>query len=248
MVKLLKYETRKLFKAKSFYIFLAVLAAYLFLAILLQQAVYGAMDKNDLANTILPTAASILQSALSSGLTTLILAIFTALFVCEDYADGTLKNICAKGFKRKTICCSKFIAVIIFALAACIVSWVCCYFFGSMFFESGTINGKVIVSLLAQLIVVLAYTAMYFAVSIVIRKTGGAIAGCIVAPMLVSLVLSIIDSLFNFENFSFTNYWLENLFSSAASGEKIVTTIVLSIIYAAVFTAAGIFINRKQEV
>ncbi len=248
MGKLLKYETRKLFKAKSFYICLAVLAAYLFLSVLLQQTIYGALDESELANTELPTAASILQSALSSSLTTLILGIFTALFVCEDYTDGTLKNICAKGFKRETICCSKFITVLIFALAACIVSWICGYIFGAMFFESGTIDGKVIASLLAQLIVVLGYTAVFFAVSIAIRKTGGAIAGCIVAPMLVSLVLSIVDSFLNFESFAFTDYWLEGLFSSVASGEKIVAAIVLSIIYAVIFIAAGIFVNRKQEV
>ncbi|MCD8040382.1 MAG: ABC transporter permease [Clostridia bacterium] len=248
MGKLFKYETRKLFKAKSFYICLIILAVYLFLSVLLQQVIYNALDESELANTTFPTAASILQSSLSSGLTTLILAIFTALFVCEDYTDGTLKNICAKGFKREIICCSKFIAVLIFALAACIVSWICGYVFGAMFFESGTINGKVIASLIAQIIVVLGYTAVFFAVSIAVRKTGGAIAGCIVAPMLVSLVLSILDSFLNFESFAFTNYWLENLFSSAASGEKIATAIVLSIIYAAIFTAAGIFINRKQEV
>ncbi|MCD7728627.1 MAG: ABC transporter permease [Clostridia bacterium] len=248
MGNLLKYETRKLFKAKSFYICLIVLAVYIFFTVLIEKTLYDAWsDEAPLFD--LPTAAEILQSALSSGITTIILGIFAALFACEDYADGTIKNIYSKGYARVKVYFCKFITLCIFSFAACVISWLCGYIFGAIYFDSGTINGNTIASLIAQFVIVAGYTAMFFAISMVIRKTGGSIAACIVAPLLITLILSLIDSFFNLENFAFADYWLDGLLTSVSSADgKIALAIILPVIYGAVFTAIGILINRRQEV
>lgn len=249
MGNLLKYETRKLFKAKSFYICLVVIAVYLFISVLIQNLVYENLDEEFLARASLPTAAEFMQSALSSGIFSIILGIFAALFVCEDYSDGTLKNIYGKGYARVSVYFAKFIAVCIFALCACVVSWICGYVFGIIWFDAGTVTGNMVASLIAQIAIVAGYTAMFFAIAMVIRRTGGSIAACIVAPLIITLVLSLVDTFLDLDNFFFTDYWLDGLLSSVSSPDgKIVLSIVLSLIYGAIFLTIGMLINRKQEI
>ena len=104
----------------------------------------------------------------------------------------------------------------------------------------------------AQLLVVFGYTCMYFALSSVLRKTGGSIAACIVCPMIVSLLFTTISSIVNIESFDLSDYWLDGLFGSlsqaAVSGKTALTSIVLSLVCGAVFTSVGVIVSNRQTV
>ena len=89
MNNLLKFEFRKLFNQKSFYICTGVMLALSFIAMLFNKA----LAENSDLNTVMPTAKSALLSAISSSNFTIICGIFIALFVCTDYDQQTIKNV-----------------------------------------------------------------------------------------------------------------------------------------------------------
>ena len=248
MGKLLQFEFRKLSKQKSFYICSFLLLVFVVVSALLSKIIF----ENSTETMQAPIVIDMVKSALSGGNAVLI-GIFTALFVCEDFTDGTIKNIYAKGYSRTKVYFSKFIFVLFFAVISCAICWLGGAVAGSLFFEAGVaIDGTFIATLLAQLMTILGYTCLFFAISMVFRKTGGAIAGCIVAPMLVSLVFNTADSLLNSENITLGKYWLDgfwgNLSQSVVSNETIIIAIAMSAVYMVLFTVVGALINRKQTI
>ncbi len=200
----------------------------------------------------MPTATSLTISALSSCSFSLILAIFTALFVSEDNSEGIIKNIYSKGYDRVKVFFSKMIAVSAYCIVMAIICYGIAFIGGIVLFPTGK---KVEVSELAvvpvQLLLMLAYTCLYALVASVSRKSGGAIAGCIVTPMLIALVIGLIDSLLNLKNFTFGTYWLESLFSSVniqnPSSESLLVGGFGAVIYMVIFVFLGIFLSNKIE-
>ena len=102
MNNLIKFEFRKLFKSKSFYICLLICIGLVLLSGLTTKIMVESREVIDL-----PSKYSMLQGAVSFGNITLISAIYTALFVCEDESSNTLKNIYAKGYTRGNVFISK---------------------------------------------------------------------------------------------------------------------------------------------
>ena len=251
MDKLLNFEFRKLFRQKSLYVCCAVMLLFIFLSGFLGKVI---IDNSEELIQPLPTASDTLCSALSDGNAALIIGIFIALFVCEDYTDGTIKNIYSKGYSRTEIYLSKFTAVCVFTLTACAVSWIGAYISGSVFFGAGGgFDAKLPLLLAAQLVTILGYASLFFAAAIIFRKTGSAIAGCIISPMLFSLLFTTADSFIKTENTTLGRYWLDSLFGSLTSGinaanETIGAAVLMSAVYIIIFTAAGIFFSKKQTV
>lgn len=252
MKKLLNFEFRKLIRQKSFYVCNIVLLVLIFLSALMSKAVFD--NISDLEQP-LPTAFGMLQTSLSGGNLTLIIGIFIALFACEDYTDGTIKNIYAKGYSRSEVYFSKLTAVCIFSIIACIISLAGSFVSGLLFFEMGSvIDFHTIAVLFSQIfVVVFGYTTLFFAISVILKKTGSSIAGCIVAPMVVSLIFSMADSFLHNDNFKIANYWLDGLFGSITktasdvTGRTLIVAVIVSAVYAIICTAAGLKIGKKQE-
>ncbi len=250
MGKLLHFEFRKLFRQKSFYICNALLLAFVFLSAAISKLV---AENSEQITEPLPTAISILRSALQGANLTLIVGIFVALFVCADYSDGTIKNIYAKGYTRTAVYFSKLIAVFAAVVVFCGVTWCGGFLSGKLMFETGSGSGaNLFGALLSQLLTVFGYAGLFFALAMVIKKTGGSIAACIVGPMLFSLLFTAADTILNSETFALADYWLDGLFGSlvqaGATGETILTAALLSFIYTAVFTVVGVIFNKRQAV
>ena len=89
MKALLKFEYRKLFRQKSFYVCGVLLTAFVFFSAAVSRL---AADNAQEIAVPLPTAIGMLRTALQGANATLIVGIFAALFVCGDHADGTLKG------------------------------------------------------------------------------------------------------------------------------------------------------------
>ena len=70
--------------------------------------------------------------------------------------------------------------------------------------------------------------------------------------MIVSLLFTTISSIVNIESFDLYDYWLDGLFGSlskaAVSGKTALTSIVLSLVYGAVFTSVGVIVSNRQTV
>ena len=110
MGKLLRFEFRKLFRQPSLYICLAVTAVLVFLSVYaiysMEQLVMqdfssvGSLSPSELAMLAGITNASgrgQLLKALTSDNVTMILGIFTALYVCSAYPGKTATNIIGRG-------------------------------------------------------------------------------------------------------------------------------------------------------
>jgi membrane protein len=250
MRKLLRFEFRKLFRQKSFYSCNILLLIFIFLSAVISKVV---VDNAEELTVPLPTTFEMVRSALQGGNVILILGVFTALFVCSDYTDGTMKNIYAKGYGRTNVYFSELIAVITFSFIVCIVSWGGGFVFGKMFFEIGEgLNGNLFGTLISQMLVVFSYTGLFFALSTVIKKTGASIASCIVAPIIFSLLFTAVDSIIGNETFSLSNYWLDGFFEKLTQNTVMNNTLlvaaVFSVLYAVIFILIGWFINRKSEI
>ena len=249
MKKLLNFEFRKLFRQKSFYVCGILLLAFVFLSAAISRL---AVDNAEKITAPLPTAIGMLRTALQGANATLIIGIFVALFVCADYSDGTLKNIYAKGYTRTSVYFSKMIAVFSAAVIFCIITWCGAFISGRFFFETGTgFELNIIGTLAAQLLSVFGYTALFFALATIIKRTGGSIAACIVGPMLFSILFAVADSVINSETFALSDYWLDGLFSgltqTVVTRQFMMLAVIFSLVYTAVFTAVGCVFNRKSQ-
>ena len=229
MSRLFRFELRKLFRQPSFYICLAVLAGLTFMSIYSTYALSKLflseagipLDPAALAGLGGVTAAEQMRRALGSSNVTLILGIFTALFVCSDYTEGTAKNIIGRGYTRSAWLTAKLGTILI---AAAVYSAVCLattFAAGTAFFGLGDIKkAGLIPAVPIQLLLVLAHAVLFALFSLLVRKTGGAIAMNLLVPSVVSLLLTIADVLIFEEESKLSDYWLSGVLSAASlSGE-----------------------------
>lgn len=252
MGSLIRFEFDKLFRTKSFYICTAVALSVLIL---------GALATNLLAGEMLSIDSSpysgwyYAANAVEGSNLNLLLGIFTALFICEDNAQNTLKNIIARGFSRTAICTAKYLVSLCAAVIMFLAATLCGFVTGSVLWRVGEEEGSLRM-ILMQLLVFCAFHALFFAISEMIAKPGGSIAVNIVLPSVISLTLLLCDtlmhSLLNIKEFSLSDYWLSAFadtaaFSNPETGEA-VTAVVGSVIYLALFYFIGVLFARRKEV
>lgn len=198
-----------------------------------------------------------LSSALSNSNFSIVFAVFVSLFVCSDYNNETLKNIISKGYGRIPIYASKFIVSLIAATIYTVICWITGFLSGIVFWGIGSIpeNGTAwsfAAILLLQLLAAYAYTSMFFLISVLLKKAGGAIAVGIVAPLLIIMIISMVDALFQNKSFIISNYWLENcltdISATSVSSDIMTRSLVCFLIYAIIFAVAGHIAGSRNEV
>lgn len=247
MTNLLKFEFRKLFKQKSFYICTAVMLAMSLVGLLLSKT----LASNPEFNMAMPSAKSALLSAVSSSSFTMLCGIFIALFVCTDYDQQTIKNIYSRGFTRTNVYFAKYIVSVISTVIMFAVALIFTYVAGAVMLDGTAAEGNYVGLIAGQLIYCLAYSSFVFAISLILKKVGVSIALAILGPSLIGTVINLADAFLKIENFKIGSYWLDgfigDLISLATDATRLIVCIVLSLVYAVVFVVAGFFINRKQE-
>ncbi|MGN0328849.1 MAG: ABC transporter permease [Lachnospira sp.] len=246
MNKLINFELRKLRKTKSFYNCI-IIASVL--------AVLNALILKSVSDTtgVLYDAASYSLKFTNNAMLTLIIGIFTAIFVTEDFSGGTIKNIYAKGYSRNVVYMSKYIVSTVSALIIVITSLLMCVFVSNALFKGEAVeNSTFASSLLLQMLLIVAYNSLYFLISIIVGKLGSSIALIIVGPSMVSLVLTLADSFLNIQNVKFNDYWLENCLSSVqvinCSNSIIVSSLVVSMAVIIVSLVVGTKLHSKKEI
>ena len=258
MNNLLKLEFRRLFRAKSFYICLAitfpmiVLAAFTFKFLLLMDVPAEEVEamKDMLGSEF--NSLSVLKSVISYASLPTILAIFVTIFVTDEYANDIIKNVYSKGYSRERIFFSKYLsslaATLLFFLADAIAAMIV----GKVLFGAfGTMGKNYIPALLASLFLLFAYHSLFFLIGISIRKSGGAIALSIIGPKIITLVLGLIDAIKDSEENTFSSYWLEGrlsvLSATDVTGKDILIAFLIGGIVIAACIVGGYFLNKARE-
>lgn len=257
MKKLLSFELFKLRKQKSLYICSAVLLVALFLTILLNYVIYNTFGSfiGDVMEK--PGAVSSVLSAANAADFTLIVGIFIALYVCSDFSQHTIKNIYSRGFSRTEVYFSKLIVCVAYTVIMYFITLLFAFILGCAFFGFKYESGHIVALLLGQLITCVAYSCFTFAISYMIKKNGAAIALTIIAPIVITLILSLIDAAIaidgaNSDRLWASDFWLDgissNLSRAGASVKTIIIGCIIPIAYGGMFVAAGYFVDRYAEV
>lgn len=250
MSKLLKFEFRKLSQQKSLYVCTAILLFIDCLSIILEQ-LWG--ETMNLSRSF-PSAWCVAENGVSS-MFTLLASIYISIAVCEDTSSGTIKNICSKGYDRLHVCISKYVATLVGSLVMMLVSFVFMLLYGACTDRPITeFPQDYWLGFLAQLLTLMAFHGLYFVFSIMVGKTGGAIAFNVVIQSLISLPCLIADyalSYFNID-FSISEYVLESLLANAQSVMSgcymgLDKVFVTSCIYIVIFALASIYLNSKKQ-
>lgn len=229
MGKLLRFEFRKLFRMKSFYICLGVLVAIVFIGVwstymldAMTRSMTDMMEKEgvtfDIAASFRRNSLYFLLTGIANSNFEILMAIVISLFVCADYSCGAMKTVVARGYKRSDIVISKFLTAmvisVIYSLTAMLVGFLC----GGLFFGfGGEFKTAMIGTLLLQLLITCASTAFFFCLSSLLKKTGGTIAICIVSPLVLSLVLTLVDAFRRDAKILISDYWISNLLSNLSA-------------------------------
>ena len=264
MGQLFRFEFRKLFRQKSFYICGCVLIGLILLTAVTLNMIYSLSQGNMEAGGVTVSASDdgflytgiyMLVGAVSSSNFTIVLAVFLSLFVCSDYTNGTLKNIIARGYSRTRIYAVKYMVSLAATTFYTIVCWLTGFLAGTAFWEIGSLSGTtgdLIVSLLLQLLGNFAYTSLFFLIAVLFKKTGGSIAVGIIGPLVLSMIISLADTLTHKKSFDFADYWLDNCMveteTDLMASNMIIRCLVCFVIYAVLFYVISIFVGKRTEV
>ena len=250
MGKLLHFEFHKLIRQKSFYICLAVAVAMLFISTyttyLMQK---DAVDVSQMGID----GMSVMIGAVSGGTLSMVIGVFVPLFVCEDYVSGTIRNIVTRGYTRLGIFLAKLIAVLFASAIMTIVCMAAGYLVGVLFCAPGEqpFDAYTVKILLCQLAVMLAEASLFYAISTVLQKTGGAIAICLVLPLVLTIVLALADTALAEKEIQLSGYWLERINGTLAvfdvKSEDMKKALLTALSYFVVTTVGSFVAIAKKE-
>ena len=253
--KLTRFEIYKLISTRSFYICLGILFALVGVTAFTSEMMIDQLgDMAELTDSYKNMSTlTCFMTALTSGSISLMLGIFVPIFACEDYNIGTIRNILSRGYSRFEVYTSKFIAVLAATFAMIIV---CCFaglVFGAVLFTSGDVSfgGQQFKTLIVQMIVVIAYACVFYAISVMLQKTGTSIAFCIAMPMVLVILLRLGDTALIDQNISLSRYWLDGIATSISSvtveNSKLLSAFLCSVAYIAASLVGGWFGSVSNE-
>lgn len=250
MGKLLHFEFHKLIRQKSFYICLAVAVAMLFVSTYTTYLMQK--DAVDIGQMGID-GMSVMIGAVSGGTLSMVIGVFVPLFVCEDYVSGTIRNIVTRGYTRLGIFSAKLIAVLFASAIMTIACMAAGYLVGTIFCVPGEqpFDADTVKTLLCQLAVMLAEASLFYAISTVLQKTGGAIAICLVLPMVLTIVLALADTALAEKEIQLSGYWLERISGTLASfdvkSEDMKKALLTALGYFVVTTVGSFVAVAKRE-
>ena len=253
MKNLFRFEFHKLFRQKSFYVCSAIMVAFTILTVILMQMVVKntpELVESGLLTT--PTTVwDIVLSMLNSANFFLISVIFVAIYVCDDFSNGAIKNVYSHGYSKTKVFFSKLLVVLSGVMIMYVANIILSLVIGLICFSTAAAPANLAGLLFGQIFLVVSYTILAFSISICLKKLGPSIAFIILGPIAVSLVFSLIDTALNLETIKLVDYWLDSFNTSlgvaSTSATRIVECIIGSIIYGGAFLYAGWSVNKKLE-
>lgn len=243
MKKILRFEFDKLFRQRSFYVCTIITAIFILISALIDNSLIKS------AEGFVMTGWEFAANTISNASLQMMLAIFIALFVCDDFTHNTMKNIISKGYDRQSVYIGKYISSLCGMLIIYCVDVLLSFGIGSALWGMGK-PGALLKAIVAQLVVLIAYHAMFYAISIFLSKAGGAIAIGIVGPMMIGLLLSLADSLLE-PKYPINNFWLASIMNTASDSSattgSLTKALLLCVVYIVAFFASGLLRFKKKQ-
>ena len=258
MKDLLKFESRKLFHAKILYICIIIVIAVLLLFMGVQKLTDVLMEEISGAESdlfLIGTGNSGLSWMLSSltPYVVMVFGVFTAVYVCGDFGNGTIKNIFSRGYSRTEVYFSKYLISLFVQLGFGLVAMLVGFLGGTLMWRiGGGWSAKVILLVLIQLVGIAAYNALFCFFAALLKKMAPTMILAIATPFAFSLILSLLDLLIESRRFNISDYWISGCISSASSiGARegdMIRGFVIALVYIGIFTVCGWLLARKREV
>lgn len=188
------------------------------------------------------------------------IAIVVSIFAASEFGFGTIKNVASRGFSRISIYFSKLIVASFIALVIQLVYSIAYTGTATILWGFGEVSADYwpetlkIVGL--EILLTLAYTAVFVMVAMLIRQSGGAIAInlCITMQFIylfVNLAQVALREFFHLE-VSLSDYLLStnasNLVNGQVTSEMMTRSLLVGIIYFVVFTALGLWSFQKRDI
>ncbi len=247
MMKLLKFEFRKLLRNKFFFILLILIPISAF-------ANAYIINKNCEEHSffIKPSFYEMILSGISSVGMITFMGAFIGSLACEDDSGKTMKNIVAKGYSKFSIYASKYIISLMCVLLMTAISLLTTYVTSKIYFQANAKPDNFALILFVQIVIVIAYHAVFYAISMTIRKTGVSISINIFLPLVVSVLIAMVEALFDFKDFTLNDYWIDMLLtrlnSPTIKRSEIFRSLYVAIGYLLVLVPGGYLLNRKRDI
>lgn len=251
MKELIKFEIRKILRSKAFYILLAISIAFLIFTAATARLTNEALKK--LGEPELPFSAYYFaKGAMSNSSMTLMLGIFVAIFVCEDFV-GPIKNILGKGYSRTHVFLSKYLVSLATTIVWYVLVIVVALVYSSIAWGNNLpISDNIFVIFLGQFLGLIAIHSFYFAIAYGFTKLSTSIAVILLAPIGINLLLGLLDKAFNITVYKISGFWLDgvvaNYTTSATNDKMLIWGFLLLAIYTAGSIALGLYFAKRKEV
>jgi ABC-type transport system involved in multi-copper enzyme maturation permease subunit len=261
MGALLRFEFRKLFRNKAFYICLGIALFLLIINIITTKVLFDALGEEladmteQMKTTMLSsfTGLSLLKTSFTNNTITII-GVVVAIITCEDFAADTIKNIYSKGYSRSQCYFAKllssFVAFLIITISGMIISFT----FGSLLLDGvGTAGKNYILSIICIFLIALSFFMIFYAVSILFKKMAASIVLCVIGPTALLLLFVMADAFIGSDKFSISDYWiggglLTNLGLYDVEMKFITATLIIAPLTIAAFFLLSFFLNDKKDV
>ncbi len=262
MNELFKLEGRKVLKGKSLYIFLIIVALLPILYELLNYFMYlmvvgtageDAILLSDFIEAYGLSGTGSLLGAVSGGDVTLCVSLFTTIYFCTDYSEGTMRNVLSKGYSRFEVFTVKYVISMAVALGYLLVSQIVAFITGSVLWGVGTFKAKYLFALFVQAVNLFASVSFAILFATIVKKMGGSICSVLFIPLGIEVILSIADVFVISDNAKFypSYLWTDNSYAYLIDPTTSVTTIAIFMIVGLVsliaFTGLSILTTRKAE-
>lgn len=240
MLKLFKFEFRKLFQSKSFWICTIISVLYSLLPAI-SNKIWGYSRSRY----------SLIIESIQAVVCQIIIGVFIAIYVTEDDETGAVKTIYAKGFNRTKVFISKYIVSLFGTLLLILITMLLSYLFGLICWSDNTLYQDTWLEIVCKkLLIVIAFHAVYYAFTCAFSKIIPSILFNVLGPFVTVVVLSLIESIIskalNNINIEFAKYELSCLLVYPETVS--VNVYLVCSIYIVVFIVIGYILNRRKEV
>ncbi len=239
MLKLFKFEFRKLFQSKSFWICTIISILYIFLPAL--------ADKINKVNT---SRYVLVINSIPGLFFPILMGVFIAIFVTEDDETGAIKTLYAKGYNRTKVFISKYLVSLCGILLIVIFTMLVAYLFGLIAWNNDTYRKDKCLEIVSKkIMIVIAYHSVFFAITSFFSKIAPSVTLNILSPFIVSIIVSLIEAIYeNNVKGKVLNLNKYELASMLLDGDTDVNVYLVCIVYIVVFACLGYLFNRRKEV
>ncbi len=276
MGNLIRFEFRKLYQARVFYIGAIILVGIILLMMGVQKLTELGLEGAGLSFSELDVEYDVdsdpgllagfaaytgsgsgrtwLLSALSNMYVPIAFGVFIAVFFCGDFGNHAIRNVITKGYSRVEIFFAKYLVCLTASIIYALLGFLTGFGFGTLFWKVGTFEAWPVFRLLAvQLVVIAAFNAFFCFFAALLQKTAGALIVAIAGPLALSMILMVIELIFaaNGKEVNISAWWIGRFMTAIsyikAPVKDILRSLFGSLGYIAVFTAGGALVSRKRE-